>query len=188
MIRGMDEDNIYQAPVTEEARIEDMSDDELRRYHSKDEMCILAVGWFYLYLGALLLSLTGLSAILYQLSPCMLFLLTTALCILSGTLYLIVGFGLRNFDAWSRAPSYVAAVVAMAFAPMGTLAGAACLVLLIRHASGEMFTDKYRLAVITQEYGAPKYGWIGICLGVLTGLSLWLLFYLLHIFYGFSVR
>lgn len=151
-------------------------------------MCILAVGWFYLYLGALLLSLSGLSYSYYLMSPCLLFILTTSLCVLSGALFMVIGFGLRNFDVWSRAPSYVAAVVAMSFAPIGTLAGAACLVLLIRHASREMFTDKYRVAVMTREYGARKYGWIGICLGVLTGLSIWLVFYLLHHYYGFTVR
>ncbi|GAA5496458.1 hypothetical protein SAMN02745181_0239 [Rubritalea squalenifaciens DSM 18772] len=184
----MEGGDIYQAPQCSSATIEDMSDAELRRYHSKDELCILAVGWFYLYLGSVLCSLTGLSMWLYWLSPCLLFMVSTFVSVLGGILFIIIGFGLRNFDAWARPPAYVASVVAMCLFPMGTLAGGACLVLLIRHASEEMFTEKYRVAVMTQEYGARKYGWLGASLGILTGLSIWLVFFLLHYFYGYSLR
>lgn len=157
-----------------------MSANELRKQFAYDEICILAVGWFYYYLGSLLLSLTGLAAWVYFILQIKPFILSTFICLLAGTLYIIIGYGLRNFDSWARIPSVVAGYTAMFLFPVGTLAGGVCIYLLHSHAVLEIFTDQYRTAYSEASKKLPRFGWLGIILGLLTGASLSLIIYLLR--------
>lgn len=169
----MRQDSIYQPPDTECPPFESISPTELRQRYARDEICVLAVGWFYYYLGSLLLGLIGLVCWLhfsFQFEP---FLLSNILCLLAGSLFILIGYGIRNFDAWARAPSIVAGYVAMFLFPVGTLAGGVCVYLLHSHAIKEIFSDRYRNAYAVAHEGLPRFGWLGLTLGFLTGLSLW---------------
>lgn len=175
-----DKTSIYQTPTSSSLEIESLNADELRKQFAYDEVCILAVGWFYYYLGSLLLGLTGLAAWIYFILDLKPFILSTFICLLAGILYIIIGYGLRNFDTWARIPSIVAGYTAMFLFPVGTLAGGVCIYLLHGHAIQEIFSNEYRTAYSIACKKLPRFGWLGITLGLLTGSTITLLVYLLR--------
>jgi len=166
--------SIYEPPLSSEPNLEEMSNTQLRQKFVHHEIYMLAVGWFYYYLGSLLLGLTSLTVWLYLSLNIKLFILTTFTCILSGLLFIIIGCGIRHFDSWARIPSIIAGYIAMLLFPVGTLAGGVCVYLLHSHAVHEIFTSKYQIAYAINRKGLPRFGWLGLSLGFLTGISLWI--------------
>lgn len=155
-----------------------MSDTQLRRFYARDEICVMAIGWYYLFLGGLLASCA--TILLWLGFRIELFLLscigTTVLLV--SSMYFIIGYGLRNFDPWSRTPARVASLVAMCLIPVGTVTGLCCFVLLKKHSSTEIFSNKYRGVLLSQEASTKgSYGWLAVITGLSSGVSCALLVY-----------
>ena len=174
------ESDPYKSPVEQTLlEVENLEPSKLRERFRNEEMIVLAVGWFYYFLGSLLVTIGAASVAGYFLSgrPVMLVLGVVGLII--GPVYMITGFGLRRFDIWARVPSMVAALVAIVIPPVGLLAGAVCLYLLCRNAVREMFTLQYQTAVVAEGEIIGHYGWLAVLGGLLSGATLSLFAYFL---------
>ncbi len=174
------ESNPYQSPLEQGVmHSEHLEPRALRERFHKEEMTVLAVGWFYYFFGSLLATLGLVLVCSYFLWGKLALGLIGAVCFIIGPVYIITGYGLRRFDIWARVPSIVAALVAIVIPPAGLLAGAVCLYLLSRNAVREIFTLQYQTAVISEGEIISHYGWLAVVGGVLSGLSLTLLAYFL---------
>ncbi len=172
--------NVYEAP---EADVFLDSDDldmgALRERYQRDEITVLAVGWFYYFFGSLLV-VTGLGLLVaYYMAGKFVFLIPAAVCLIIGPVYVILGYGLRRFDSWARLPAMLAALLAIVIPPAGLLAGVVIFYLLKGHAYPEMFTDRYQTAIISEGEMNTHFGWLGVVGGGLSGLTLCLCVYLL---------
>jgi len=171
--------DLYQTPAVDVLLKDKYLDPEsLRDRHSRDEVIVLAVGWFYYFFGGLLagIGLFLLGLLLWKRE--WMYFVASAVCSIVGAVYIITGFGLRRFDSWARVPSLLAAIVAVVIPPAGTLAGVVCFFLLKKHALKEMFTARYQTAIITEGEVNRHFGWLGIMGGVLSGVTMSLIFYL----------
>lgn len=175
----MEAKNIYQSPDSTARDTTKMSDFELRSYYAQDEICVQAVSWFYLFFGSLLgtLSLSSLCVTLDMENPVLIFM--SFITLLASMTYIVLGWGMRHYDPWSRLPASFAAFVMMFIIPLGTLTGIICFVLLKQRSHEDIFSQKYR----TILYSAPhtQLGlsvWVSMLTGVVTGLLLALSVYL----------
>lgn len=174
------QDDPYKSPVEHTLlEVENLQPSDLRERFRKEEMTVLAVGWFYYFLGSLLATIGVASVAGYYLSGNQVMIVMGAACLIIGPVYIITGFGLRRFDVWARVPSMVAALVAIVIPPVGLLAGAVCLYLLCRNAVREMFTLQYQTAVVAEGEIIGHYGWLAVVGGVLSGATLSLFAYFL---------
>ncbi len=174
------ESDPYRSPVEQALMdVESLEPMELRARFHKEEMTIMAVGWFYYFFGSLLGTIGAAVVAGYYLWNESAMLLLGAVCLIIGPVYIITGYGLRRFDVWARVPSMVAALVAIVIPPVGLLAGAVCLYLLCRNAAREMFTLQYQTAVISEGEIIGHYGWLAVLGGVLSGVTLSLIAFFL---------
>jgi hypothetical protein len=170
----------YKSPVEQTMMaVENMNPMDLRERFRNEEMTVLAVGWFYYFFGSLLGTMGVALVMGYFIWDEPLMVLLGAVGLIIGPVYVITGFGLRRFDVWARVPSIVAAFVAIVIPPVGLLAGAVCLYLLCRNAVREMFTLQYQTAVITEGEIIGHYGWLAVVGGILSGMTLSLVGFLL---------
>jgi len=172
--------NPYESPVEDALiEVENLEPCDLRARFHKEEMVVLAVGWFYYFFGSML-AIMGMAGVvshfIWNLLPV---LVVGSVCLMVGPVYVVIGYGLRRFDIWARMPSIVAAFVSIAIPPVGMLAGAVCLYLLCRNAIREMFTLQYQTAVMSEGEMIGHYGWLGVVGGVFSGLTLSLFTYFL---------
>lgn len=172
------EDSPYKVEASgKEVTLDGLPDDVIRGRYIREEVCILAVGWFYYCMASFQLGATaGLFLFPTFDDPRLVYggavlLSTTAL------LYITIGYGMRHFYAWARIPSMFAAVVGMFMVPIGTIAGAYCIFLLRKSIVSEIFTPRYAQLVHQDEL--PSYGWLAFVVGILLAISFWLLFILL---------
>ena len=175
--------DVYSAPVAETLRApERLSTQDLRERFLREEMVVLAVGWFYYFIGSVLLSVAVLLVMVeftrWLPSFDHLFLISLTLFV-AGILYLMIGYGLRRFDSWARCPAIVASIASVVLMPIGFLASPVCLVLLRANAVKEIFTAEYQTAVVAEGEMIKHYGWLAVVGGLLTAVTLFLLFYLL---------
>jgi hypothetical protein len=155
----------YKSPVEQTMMaVENMNPMDLRERFRNEEMTVLAVGWFYYFFGSLLGTMGVALVMGYFIWDEPLMVLLGAVGLIIGPVYVITGFGLRRFDVWARVPSIVAAV---------------CLYLLCRNAVREMFTLQYQTAVITEGEIIGHYGWLAVVGGILSGMTLSLVGFLL---------
>ncbi|MFC4992268.1 hypothetical protein [Rubritalea tangerina] len=173
----MELESVYQCP--ENSQLQEMNDQQLRRHYAQDEICVQVVAWFYLFFGS---SLATISLILLWLSIEIDNVITSFMsfsALLAALVYQLIGWGMRHYDPWSRAPARFAAIVMMFFIPLGTLTGLLCFSLLRTRADEAIFTTKYR-AILLSEPNQGKYLslWLPIVFGTLTGLLLALAVYL----------
>jgi len=174
------EDDLYQAPeVNVLIENEHLGPEFLRERYSRDEVTVLAVGWFYYFFGGLLTAIGCCLLGLALWSAQVIFFVPAAVGLIIGPVYVIVGYGLRCFEPWSRIPGIVAAIVAIAIPPAGTLAGLVCLFLLKQRASKEMFTANYQTAIISGGEVIRHFGWLGLIGGLFSGVTLNVVFFLL---------
>ena len=167
------ESDPYRSPVEDALlEVENLEYGGLRERFRNEEMAVLAVGWFYYFLGSLLATLGGVLLVGGLFWDRSLVGFLGAACMIIGPVYIITGFGLRRFDVWARVPSMVAAFVAIAIPPVGLLAGAVCLYLLRRNAVKEIFTLQYQTAVMSEGEIIGHYGWLAVVGGVLSGVTL----------------
>lgn len=172
--------NPYRSPVEQPlVEVVDLPSGRLRARFENEEMTVLAVGWFYYFLGSLLAAisviLSGWSFLIGETSVIFL----GVMGLITGAVYIITGYGLRRFDVWARSPSIVAALVAIAIPPAGLLAGAVCFYLLRKNAVREIFTLQYQTAIIEEGEIEGHYGWVAVVGGLLSAVTLSLLFFLL---------
>ncbi len=168
----------YRSPVEQTLEeVENLQSDDLLERFRREEMAILAVGWFYYFLGSMLVAVGGCLAWGYFILGMPLLLVPGALCFLMGPVYVITGYGLRRFDVWARWPSMVAAVVAVFIPPVGLFAGLLCFYLLCQNAARSIFTLQYQAALIEEGVVRGHYGWVALLGGFLSGVSLGLLGY-----------
>lgn len=163
----------YRSPVASSLiEVEDLHPEGLRERFRNEEMTVLAVGWFYYFLGSLLATIGGALVVGFFVWGNPLMGALGSGCLVIGPVYIITGFGLRRFDVWARVPSMVAAFVAIVIPPVGLLAGAVCLYLLRCNAVKEIFTLQYQAAVMTEGEIIGHYGWLGVVGGVLSGATI----------------
>ncbi|MGJ8672826.1 hypothetical protein [Rubritalea sp.] len=177
----MEADCIYKSPSNVARDSTTFSDSELRSYYAQDEICVLAVGWFYLFFGSLLFSLSSFgflaSYIMQSLAVCFI-----SFCFFMVSFaYILLGWGMRYFDPWSRKPARFASIVMMFIFPVGTPTGIICFYLLKTRSHEDVFSQKYR-SLLLADPAQEKYHatWVPIISGTLAGLILPTCFYFFH--------
>ena len=175
----------YDSPAAETLqKVEDLAPIDLRVRFHREEMAVLAVGWFYYFMGSLVASLAVVLIINYAdlgiANVYSVFFIAGAGVILAA-MYLITGFGLRRFDSWARLPSICVAVVSIVIIPVGIVASAACIYLLCKNAVKEIFTPQYQTAVVAEGEIIGHYGWLAVLGGMLTALILSAFMYLISL-------
>lgn len=164
----------YQTPVESLIDDSELSNLELRSRYRNEESKVLAVGGVYYLLGSLLFSVGGVGAYYCAMKLSMFHLLPCGAFALLGLMFIIIGFGLRRFDNWSRVSAVVAAAIALFIIPVGTVVGILCLGILKRNALKLMFTSAYQAAVIEEGEAYDHFGWYAILVGLLAGAGAWL--------------
>lgn len=175
----MEAKNIYQCPDSAARDTASMSDSELRKYYAQDEICVQAVSWFYLFFGSLLgtLSLTSLYVSLELGNVVLVFM--SFITSLTSLVYILIGWGMRHYDPWSRLPARFAAFVMMFIVPLGTLTGIVCFILLKERSHEDIFSSKYRAIHFSTPHNSLVLSvWVSLLTGTLTGLLLALSVYL----------
>ena len=176
----MDNDDLYQSPLANALlEVEHLDAQGLRERYSRGEVAVMAVGWFYYFFGSLLAGIGACLLVGYLLVSELIYIVPAAVCLIMGPVYVITGYGLRRFDLWARVPSMFAALVAVVIPPAGTLAGAVSFFLLKQHASKEMFTARYQTAIISDGDISRHFGWLGVVGGLLSGVTLSIIVYLI---------
>ncbi|MEO1858061.1 MAG: hypothetical protein ABGY95_11965 [Rubritalea sp.] len=165
----METKSIYQSPEQSARDTSEMSDLELRNYYSQDEICVQAVAWIYLFSGSFVAVLT---LVFLKLSTDIdhLLLQFMSFCtLIVSVVFVLLGWGMRNYEPWSRTPARFAAIVMMFFVPLGTLVGIICFFLLKERAHREIFTVKYH-AILLSDPLQNKYHkfWVPILIGATT--------------------
>lgn len=161
--------NVYQSPEQCARVTSEMSDLELRSYYSQDEICVQAVAWLYLFcgsfVGVLTLVLLKFAIDIHHL----LLIFMSFFALLVSSIFIILGWGMRHYDPWSRTPARFAAIVMIFFVPLGTLIGIICFFLLKKRAHKEIFTNKYH-AILLSDPLQKKYHqlWVPMLIGALT--------------------
>lgn len=153
---------------------------DLRQRFVREEMAVLAVGWFFYFVGSVLIGSAAIAfwVFFYELLEIsQRWHLLGFVLFIAGSLYLITGFGLRRFDSWSRMPAMIASITSIAFLPIGFLASPVCFVLLKNNAVKEIFTPEYQTAVVAEGEMIKHYGWLAVLGGLLTSVSLFLILY-----------
>lgn len=153
----------------------EMEADELRHFFAQDEICVLAVGWFYLFFGGALSATSGLLLALHYTTLDTHYSFLLFLGIISGFVYLILGWGMRHFGPWSRSPARFAAFVMLFIFPIGTLAGLFCYVLLRERSHETIFSNRYRALLFARPHLERHSTLIPASIGILTGICLTLL-------------
>ncbi|MFC5050809.1 hypothetical protein ACFPK9_09295 [Rubritalea spongiae] len=177
----MEADSIYKSPSNVARDLATLSDSELRSYYAQDEVCVLAVGWFYLFFGSLLFSVSSFGFVVsYLLQSLALGFISFCFFMVSFA-YILLGWGMRYFDPWSRLPARFAALVMMFIFPVGTPTGLICYYLLKTRSHEDVFSVKYR-SLLLVDPSQDKYHatWIPIITGTISGLTLPAFFYLFH--------
>lgn len=167
----MESESIYKTPAHAARDTSTFSDSELRRYYAQDEACILAVGWFYLFFGSLLFSLSTCGIVASIMQPNLALGFMSFCFFMVSFAYILLGWGMRYFDPWSRKPARFAAVVMLFIFPVGTPTGIICYYLLKTRSHEDVFSHKYR-ALLLADPSQQKYHatWIPILCGNLFGL------------------
>lgn len=177
----MKQPSIYQSPAHVARDTATMSDSELRHYYAQDEVYVRAVGWFYIYFGSLMLGLSLLALALALLASKLAFACASFSTLMVSITYVVLGWGMRHLDPWSRRPAYLAAIVMMVLFPIGTLAGLICFYLLKERSHKEIFSHKYRGLLLSDDAGALYQAtWIPMLMGVITAVALAVAIYLIQ--------
>lgn len=163
--------SIYKSPEQCARDTSEMSNLELRNYYSQDEVCVQSVAWLYLFSG----SLVGVLALVFLKvaidTSHLLLIFMSFFTLIIGIIFVLLGWGMRHYDPWSRTPARFAAIVMMFFVPLGTLIGIICFFLLKERAHKEIFTNKYH-AILLSDSLHSKYHklWVPVLTGALTAI------------------
>lgn len=159
---------------------EELATQDLRERFLREEMAVLAVGWFFYFIGSVLIGVGLLDFMIvryriFEFSFHWYFL--GFILLIAGALFLITGYGLRRFDSWARLPAMIASVASIVLLPIGVLAAPVCFILLKNNAVKDLFTPEYQTAVVAEGELIKHYGWLAVLGGLLTSFSLFLLIY-----------
>ena len=172
----MEPKSIYQAPEQSARDTSEMSDLDLRNYYAPDEMCVQAVAWLYVFLGTFTGVLTLLVLKVATDIRCLPLIFMSLFTLIIAIIFVLVGWGMRHYDPWSRTPARFAAIVMMFFAPIGTLIGIICFCLLKERAHEEIFTNKYHTILLSDPQHSKYHKiQVPIFLGALTAILMALL-------------
>ena len=177
----MSEENPYQ--VREETLgvdLEGIDDEVVRGRFIREEVCVVAVGWFYYCMAAFQLAMVVGVFLFVDWKEEYFIGLGVAILCMTSVLFIVIAYGMRHFYEWSRRPSVVAAVLGMFMFPVGTLAGIYCILLLRRNTVEEIFTERYRAIIAKENY--KSLGWLAFVVGVLLAISFWGMLFLLDDF------
>jgi len=175
------ENDPYSTPKVEALQYpEELATQDLRQRFLREEMVVLAVGWFFYFIGSVLIGIGLLDFIIvkyriFAFSFHWYFL--GFILLIAGTLFVLTGYGLRRFDSWARMPAMTASIALIVFLPIGILAAPVCFVLLKNNAVKDLFTPEYQTAVVAEGELIKHYGWIAVLGGLLTSVTLFLLIY-----------
>jgi hypothetical protein len=163
--------SIYQPPDQCARDTTEMSNIELRNHYAQDEICVQAVAWLYLFSG----SFVGvLSLIILKFAIELHHLLLVCMNIsilLVASVFVLLGWGMRHYDPWSRTPARFAAFVMMVFVPIGTLIGIICFFLLKQRAHEDIFSNKYHAILLSDPlHGKYQTTWLPMVVGALTAI------------------
>ena len=103
----------------------------------------------------------------------LLLIFTCLFALILGIVFVMLGWGMRHYDPWSRNPARFAAFVMMFFVPLGTLIGITCFCLLKKRANKEIFTNKYHAILLRDPLRKESYKlWLPMLIGALTAILL----------------
>ena len=144
------QDNPYAAPETDissQSAVDEMSEvEQIRHQYLRHEIAVRSVGWIYYLIGILpaLAALAGLASIPSG-EPSFL-----VLAVPSGLLAAMLfglGTGLLRLWPWVKTPVCILSVAALMAIPVGTVAGAYILNLLVTKKGEIVFSAEYREVV-----------------------------------------
>ena len=173
--------NPYSTPIVDTLlNPEELTTGDLRQRFLREEMAVLAVGWFFYFMGSMLIGLAVIELMIvnssiFEVSKEWYFL--GFILLIAGSLYLLIGYGLRRYDSWARLPAMIASSFSIVFLPIGILSAPVCLVLLKYNAVKDLFTPEYQTAVVAEGELIKHYGWLAVLGGLLTSFTLFLLLY-----------
>jgi hypothetical protein len=177
----MEAESIYKSPRHIARSSASLSDSELRDYYAEDEVCVLAVGWFYLFFGSLLFATSSVGIAVSLLEEQITLGFISFCFFMVCFAYLLLGYGMRRFEAWARRPAHFAAIVMICIFPIGTPTGIICYYLLNRRSHEDVFSKKYHdLVAASPMLEKHHAAWIPIVGGMLSGITLALSLYLLR--------
>ena len=161
-------------------RLEGVDDSIVRSRYIREEVRIIAVGWFYYCMAAFQLAMVLGIFLFVDFEQAHMVELGVAILVVLSVLFLVTGYGMRHFLEWARLPSIVAAVVGMFMFPIGTLAGFYCVLLLRKSIVVEIFTPRYRKLLEQENY--RSMGWLAFVTGVALAATFWGLFFIFEDF------
>lgn len=182
----MSDDTPY--AVTEERVRPDLhglDDEVVRSMFIIDEVKVVAIGWFYYCMASFQVFIAlGICLFLEWRADLHFTFLVTLLLVTAG-LFMITAYGMRHFYEWARKPSVLAAIIGMCMFPLGTVAGVYCIMMLRKSTAEELFSERYRGLVKSQNY--KSMGWLAYIVGFLLSGVFWGGYFLLKsIGYEFS--
>ena len=167
----MESQCIYQPPEKCARDTTEMSNIELRNHYAQDEICVQAVAWLYLFSGSFVGVLTLVLLKLAIDAQNLLLIFMSSFTLIIVMIFILLGWGMRHYDPWSRTPARFAAIIMMFFVPIGTIIGALCFFLLKQRAHKDIFTNKYHAILLSDPlHGKYKTMWLPMVIGALTAI------------------